>query len=167
MKYNAIFIALPAAILTVGATGFETLAISLVGILAILVVGPIYFLWLYKNRSRRLAALGGCMLLATALATAGIEFTSFPLRTGYYFSKRQMDRIASLLQAGEQVPCPCWAGIIRVKKAELSQQQIPCLWTHPNPSGNTGFIKTSPAYIPFNLWSHTKIDEEWQFISED
>ena len=158
---------LPIAVLSIGAIGHETLAISLLGILAIIVLGPIYFLWLYKSHSRRLAALGGCILLATALATASIEFTSLPLRLGYFFSKRQMDLMASRILAGEQVPCPCWAGIIRVKKAELSRQHIACLWTRPNPAGNTGFVQTSPGYIPFNLWSHTKIDEKWQFISED
>lgn len=41
------------------------------------------------------------------------------------------------------------------------------LWTGVYPSGNTGFVKASPDDLQFNLWSHFRLDETWQFIAED
>lgn len=39
----------------------------------------------------------------------------------------------------------------------------------PQSSGNTGFVKTTPTRVTgqFGLWSTVKLDNEWQFISED
>ena len=162
-----IYAALPAVVLILGATGAETLLVSLSGILGVIVAGPIYVLWLHRRHSRRLAAVAACVLIASAIANASLELSSFPLRMGYRLSKTQMDEVATSLRAGETVSTPCWVGLIRVKKAELSWRGIPCLWTHPHPDGNNGFVQTPPSDIPFNLWSHTKIDDKWQFISED
>ena len=162
-----IFAALPAVVLVLGVTGFETLLFSLPGILAVILVGPIYVLWLFRRHSRQIAAIAGCILLASAIANASMEFSSFPLRIGYHLSKGRMNRVAARLQAGDTVTTPCWVGSIRVQKAELSRHGVACLWTHPHPSGSDGFVKTPPDYVPFNLWSHTQIDDEWQFISED
>ncbi len=154
-------------VLALGITGQETLLISLLGILAVVVVGPIYVLWLNRRHSRRLALIAGLILLASAVANASMELTSFPLRVGYRLSRSQINQAAARLLSGETLSTPCWVGSIRVKKAELSRNGIACLWTHPHPSGSSGFVKTAPDFVPFNLWSHTRIDDEWQFISED
>ena len=162
-----IFAVLPVLVLAFGATGLDTLLISLLGILAVIVGGPIYVLWLYRRQSKSIAVAAGCILLTSGITVATMEITSFPLRIGYRLSKGQMDQAANRLLAGETLATPCWIGLIRVRKAELSRHGIPCLWTHPHPNGNDGFVQTPPDYVPFNLWSHTGIDDKWQFISED
>ena len=162
-----LFAALPAVVVLLGLTGTETLLVSLLGVLGVIIAGPLYVRWLYRRHSKRLALVAGCILLASAIANASSELASFPLRLGYRLSKQPMDKAAARLRAGESISTPCWVGSIRVKKAELSWRGIPCLWTHPHPNGSDGFVQTPPDYIPFNIWSHTKIDNEWQFISED
>lgn len=162
-----LFAALPAVIIAIGVTGKETLLVSLLGVLAVIIIGPLYVRWLCRRDSRRLALVAGCILLASAIANVTLELSSFPLKLGYHLSKGQMDKTAARLRAGETISTPRWVGLIRVKRAELSWRGVPCLWTRPHPSGSAGFVQTPPDNIPFNLWSHTKIDDEWQFISED
>ncbi len=162
-----VFAGIPLVVLGFGAVGYETVLISLFGVLAVIALGPVYILWLNRKHSRRLAILAACLLVGSAAANAAMEITSFPLRIGYHLSKGQMDDLADKLLSGDDVSAPRWVGVLRVKKAEVSANGIACLWTQPHPAGNTGFVMTSPDYVPFNLWSHTRIDDRWQFISED
>ena len=71
------------------------------------------------------------------------------------------------MRSGENLPMPQRAGIFTIRKAELSRDRIVCLWIAPNSGGNTGFVQCGQDYVPFNLWSLVKLDDRWQFITED
>lgn len=126
-----IFAGLPLVVLVLGATGFDTVVITLLGILAVVLFGPLYCRWLYLNKSGWLTVVAGLVLLTSAVANASLEWWSFRLRVGYSFSKDRMNEAAARLHAGKRVATPCWVGVLRVKKAEIYRNGITCLWTHP------------------------------------
>ncbi len=110
-------------------------------------------------------------ILARALGSLAIIFcvlvTHWPLRIAHLLSRSSFDRLALELRAGRQMAAPQWVGFFFIKKAEVDRNGIVCLWTNPHPGGNTGFVRCGPKRVPFNLWSMVKLDDTWQFISED
>ena len=71
------------------------------------------------------------------------------------------------VRTGEHIATPLRAGLFTIRSAYLSHDGIVCLWTHPHPGGSTGFVQCRRNYVPFNLWSIVRLDDRWQFISED
>ncbi|MHB0912077.1 MAG: hypothetical protein ACYC2Y_01350 [Armatimonadota bacterium] len=104
--------------------------------------------------------------LALALILS-VAATMWPLRLHYLAARPALDRIADRLETGERVKTPVWAGLFRINEVEI-YRDIPCLWVGNYPSGGVGLIRTPPdgAYR-FNLWEHIRLDDTWQFISED
>ena len=96
-----------------------------------------------------------------------VAATYWPLRVAYAVSRDSIDSLAQRVRAGEHIEMPVRAGIFAVRRAEISHHGIVCLWTYPHPSGSTGFVQCRRDYVPFNLWSLIRLDDRWQFISED
>ena len=99
---------------------------------------------------------------------------NWPLRVAYAFSRPAFDQVAEQVMAGETLTTPRRIGWFRVQRIEapgfaangIAFQGLR-LWTGIHPHGNSGFVRSSPDDLRFNLWSHFKLDETWQFIAED
>ncbi|TWU40851.1 hypothetical protein [Novipirellula artificiosorum] len=92
---------------------------------------------------------------------------NMPLRTAFAFSRSSFDQLADDVESGRSVDTPCWIGPIRICKAETYGNGVICLWTDDSPGGHTGFVRHGPSNLPFNLWSHSIMNDSWQFIAED
>jgi hypothetical protein len=112
----------------------------------------------------RPALIGPVLSLTVIISVAA---TNWPLRTTYAFSRNAFDTIAERLRAGEPITSPIRAGLFSIEQAELSRDGVVCLWTELQPGGNTGFVQCRRDHVPFNLWSIVRLDDRWQFISED
>lgn len=121
----------------------------------------------YRRYTKRavLPALIGPVLCLFIIISAGM--TSWPLRVIYALSRDALDSLAHRVRAGGQISTPVRAGFFTIKRLEISAHNIVCLWTYPRPAGNTGFVQCRRDYVPFNLWSLIRLDNDWQFISED
>ncbi len=115
-------------------------------------------------RQRIVYALTPLVLALLLLLTS---YTQWPMHAAFALNRSSLDALSQRVLAGEKIATPVQAGTFRIAKAELSHHGIVCLWTAPNPGGNTGFVQTPPDNVPFNLWSMTSLDAQWQFISED
>ncbi len=103
--------------------------------------------------------------ITTLAILLSVATSNWPLQAAYVLSRPSFDRVAAQVRAGEPPNTPCSIGLFRIRKAEMYHNGIVCLWT--NTTGSTGFVQTGPDDLPFNLWSHTQLDNSWQFISED
>ena len=99
---------------------------------------------------------------------------NWPLRVAYAFSRPAFDRAAEQVMAGETIETPRHIGWFRIKRIDAPGPAANGidyhglrLWTGVHPHGNIGFVQASPDNLQFNLWSHFKLDETWQFIAED
>ncbi|MEM6520621.1 MAG: hypothetical protein AAF722_14975 [Cyanobacteria bacterium P01_C01_bin.70] len=99
---------------------------------------------------------------------------NWPLRIAYAFSRPAFDQVAAQMMTGETIETPQRIGWFLIKRIDAPgsaangiDYQGLRLWTGVYPSGNTGFVKASPDDLQFNLWSHFRLDETWQFIAED
>ena len=99
---------------------------------------------------------------------------NWPLKMAYAFSQPGFDRVAEQVTAGEKIEAPRrigWFWIERIDAPGPAANGIDYqglrLWTGVHPNGNTGFVQASPDDLQFNLWSHFRLDETWQFIAED
>ncbi|MEM1070979.1 MAG: hypothetical protein AAGI63_18885 [Planctomycetota bacterium] len=106
----------------------------------------------------------GVAAVAILLATLVL---GTPLRLAFRLSRPSLDRIAERVADEEQIQTPFWVGPFRIRKAELDRNGVVCLWTDDSPQGRTGFVRHEPSELPFNLWSHTVLDHDWQLIHED
>ena len=109
--------------------------------------------------------LGAAAVCLAAILSAAATY--WPLRLAYGVSRGALERLAERVRAGERLALPVRAGIFRVRGAEISRHGVVCLWTHPDPAGSTGFVQCRRDDIPFNLGSLVRLDDRWQFISED
>ena len=110
------------------------------------------------------------VLFAPAISLAviiSVVATHWPIRVAYAWSRASLDAVAQRVRGGERVQTPLRAGLFTIQRAEFSHHGIVCLWTQPNPGGSTGFVQCRRDYVPFNLWSLVRLDDRWQFISED
>ena len=109
--------------------------------------------------------------LATTVITLAISIsaitTSWPLHITYTLSRGAFDSVASRVRSGERIVTPIRAGLFQIRRIEVSNHKVICLWTAVDPSGNTGFVQCPPGQVPFNLLSIVQLDDQWQFISED
>ncbi|HEY1170480.1 MAG TPA: hypothetical protein VGH19_03835 [Verrucomicrobiae bacterium] len=105
------------------------------------------------------------LILASLLLLT--SFTQWPMRVAFALNRHSLDALSQRVRAGESISTPIQAGTFRIAKAELSSQGIVCLWTTHSPGGSTGFVQCPPDHVPFNLWSMTSMNHQWQFISED
>ena len=107
-----------------------------------------------------------CGLVAISIL-GSIAFFNWPLHVAYIASRSSFEDFAQRLRDGEQVQVPARIGMFRVVKAEVNRDNVVCFWTDDDPAGATGFVNFGSNHLPFNLWSHTRLDDSWQFITED
>jgi hypothetical protein len=150
------------------AGGIEQVGVVLLAIVlsaATIIVGSLLIGYRRHTQRPSLPALTAPVLcLAIIISVAAADW---PLRVNYALSRDSFDMVAQRVRTGEHISTPMRAGLFTIRSAELSHDGIVCLWTHLNPGGNTGFVQCRPEYVPFNLWSMVRLDDRWQFISED
>ena len=105
--------------------------------------------------------------ILTIAVLGSIAFFNWPLHLAYIASRPSFEDFAQRLRDGEQIRVPAQIGMFRVVNAEVNHNNVVCFWTDDDPSGGTGFVNFGPDHLPFNLWSHTHLDDSWQFITED
>ena len=152
----------------VSATGGEQVSVVLLAIVlsaAVIIIGSLLVGYRRHTQRRVLPALVAPILSLTVITS--VAATHWPLRVAYAWSRESFDAVAQRVRSGEHITTPLRAGLFIIQRAELSQQGIVCLWTHSNSSGSTGFVQCRRDYVPFNLWSMVRLDDRWQFISED
>ena len=93
--------------------------------------------------------------------------SNWPLHAAYALSRPEFDRVAEEMRNGQSLEVPRLVGFFRIQKAELDRNGVVCLWTDVASSGSSGFVQHGASDLPFNLWSHTRLDDSWQFIAED
>ncbi|MFG6094228.1 hypothetical protein SPB21_03215 [Leptothoe sp. ISB3NOV94-8A] len=120
-----------------------------------------------QRRFRQQAAVSLIMVVS-------IIVFNWPLRIAYGFSRPAFEQVAGQVMTGETLETPRRIGWFRIERIEAPgpaangiDYQGLRLWTGVHPHGNTGFVQASPDNLRFNLWSHFRLDENWQFISED
>lgn len=96
-----------------------------------------------------------------------ITLTNWPLGIAFAASRPALNRLAEEVRQGKPPETPVFAGCFRIRETQVKRNGIVCLWTRPNSSGNTGFVQCRRNPPPFNLCSHTPLDESWHFISVD
>ena len=159
---------LAAVTVWVSASGGEQLCVIFLAILLswpVVTLGSVFVGW---RRYTQRSILPAIAISFTCLAViASVAVCHWPLRITYALSREAFDKSAEQIRAGEQLAMPQRIGLFKIRKAEVYFNGIVCLWTIPNPSGNTGFVQCGRDHVPFNLWSLIKLDSKWQFISED
>jgi cytochrome c oxidase subunit IV len=159
---------LAAGVVLVSATGGERVSVVLLAVVlaaAAIVIGCMFVGYKrYTHRPVIPAIIAPVMCL---LIICSVAMTHWPLRVAYALSRGSFDALARRVRAGEVVATPVHVGFFIIRRAELSRSDIVCLWTDPDPAGSTGFVQCRPDYVPFNLWSQIRLDDHWQFISED
>ena len=159
---------LTTAVILLSATGGERTSVGIVALVlspSTIIVGLLLIGYQRYRKSRLSSAIGVTIACLTIIAS--VAFTHWPLRITYALSRNSFNAVAQRIRTGEQIKTPMRAGLFTIQRAELSHLGIVCLWIEPNPSGSTGFVQCRRDYVPFNLWSIIKLDEHWQFISED
>ena len=120
-----------------------------------------------KKRFRQLT-------VASLMVVASIVVFNWPLKAACSLSRPAFDHVVEQVQSGETLSTPRRVGWFRIQLIEApgpAENKIDehglRLWTNLHPNGKTGFVQSSPDDLRFNLWSHFKLDDAWQFISED
>lgn len=122
----------------------------------------------HKCRSVRARKMNGFIGFVCLAVFVSVPVTHWPLRLAYKLSRPSFDAVAQSLQSGAKFPQPIRVGLFSIEKAEIYERNGKiCLWTDLEPSGNMGFTKCPPHDVPFNLWSMIKLDDSWQYVSED
>jgi len=150
------------------ATDGEQLGVVLLAIVlsvAAIVVGSLLVGYRLHTQRRVLPAFVASIVSLAVIIS--VVATRWPLRVAYALSRSSFNTLAHHVRNGERVATPVRAGLFTIRHAELSHHGIVCLWTQPHPGGSTGFVECGRDYVPFNLWSIVRLDDRWQFISED
>jgi hypothetical protein len=150
------------------ATGIEQFSMYIVSAgLAFIVflLGSVWFGWCrFIGRPVYPAVLSSVAIFTILVSVAS---TQWPLRITYSLSRSAFNAAAQSVRKGEDLILPRRVGLFTIRKAEVSYSGVVCLWTQPAAGGNTGFVQCGRDHVPFNLWSMVKLDDGWQFISED
>ena len=150
------------------ATGGEQVGVVLLAIVVSAAAIIVSCLLVGYRRHTQRAVLPALVAPVVCLSIIiSVAATHWPLRVTYALSRDAFDAVAQRVRAGEQIATPVRAGLFTIRRVELSHHGIVCLWTYPHPSGSTGFVQCRRDYVPFNLWSLIRLDDRWQFISED
>jgi hypothetical protein len=150
------------------ATGCEKISMVLWAVLfsGIDAVAGIVLITRRLRAHRSISTSVGAALTCIAVIIS-VAIWHWPLRASYSWSQNAFDSFAERVRAGQDLRMPQRVGFFKIEKALVSRDGIVCLWTMPNPAGSTGFVQCRRDHIPFNLWSVVKLDDQWQFISED
>ncbi|RYZ83608.1 MAG: hypothetical protein EOP06_19650 [Proteobacteria bacterium] len=119
----------------------------------------------HSARARWFNGFAGLVCLGIFIS---VPLTHWPFRIAYALSRSELDAVALSLKSGVKFTHPMRVGVFSIEKAEIYDHNGKvCLWTVVDPSGSTGFTQCPPNNVPFNLWSSLKLDDEWQYVSED
>ena len=120
-----------------------------------------------KKRFRQLT-------VASLITVASIVAFNWPLKAAYSLSRPAFNHVAEQVESGKTLSTPRRVGWFRIQQIEApgpAENQIDehglRLWTNLHPNGKTGFVQSRPDDLSFNLWSYFRLDDTWQFISED
>ena len=152
----------------VSALGGEHVVVVLLSVVlsaAAIIVGSLLVGYRRHTQRRVLPGVAAAILSLTVIAS--VAATHWPLRIAYVLSRGSFDAVAQRVRRGDYVTTPLRAGLFTIQRAELSSHGIVCLWTEPHGGGSTGFVQCRRDHVPFNLFSIVRLDERWQFISED
>jgi hypothetical protein len=159
---------LAAVAVWLSASGCEQVSMvfwSILFSIPVVVVGSVFVGWRrHTGRSIFSAVISSLACLAFI---ASIAAWQWPLRVSYGWSRAAFDSLAKRVRAGHEFELPQQVGLLTIHKVGVSYNGIVCLWTIPKRGGNTGFVQCGRDYVPFNLWSLVKLDDHWQFITED
>ena len=159
---------LAAVAVWLSASGTEKVSLILLciplGLTSIVLISVLVGFSRYKERPVWPIVLPALIMFTVLISTPA---TNWPLRAAYFASRRPFDQFAQEVRAGFEMTHPERAGMFWIARAEISRDDIVCLWIDMNPNGNTGFVQCSPDYVPFNLWSMIELDDRWQYITED
>lgn len=150
------------------AAGIEQISVYIVSAglaFIILLLGFVWFGWRKFIGLPVSPVILSILTVFTLLVSMAVE--QWPLRISYSLSRSAFNAAAESIRDGKNLTLPQRIGLFTVRKAEISHDGIVCLWTRPAAGGNTGFVQCSRDHVPFNLWSMVKLDNRWQFISED
>ena len=168
IAFSVAFGSLAGLAIFVSAYGVEQVGVMLASIalgLVCLVLTPFFILW--RRFTERSASPAWASAMLSLLCIATVAWSHWPLGITYRLSRASLDDLALKLRAGETVSVPTVAGLFTIQEVGLGRDGIPYLWTEPGRGGSTGFVQTSPDHVPFNLWSMIRLDDRWQYISED
>jgi hypothetical protein len=114
--------------------------------------------------------------LASLGCIISVPATLWPVRLAFASSRPDFERVAARIDSGQHVKMPQNVGGYTIIGAELRNGR-PCLWTSTDPRGFEGFVRNPVGGVNrklgrypntvFNLWSYTRLDLDWAFISED
>ena len=150
------------------ASGGERAAVEFLALISLAVaLAASYLLIAHRCYTRRAVLPVVVVPLVCLSIIISTTETHWPLRVTYALSRDAFDEVAQRVRAGEHIATPVRVGLFTVRRVELNHLGIVCLWTHPHPSGSTGFVQCPRDDVPFNLWSIVRLDDRWQFISED
>ncbi len=169
-----VVIALPPTLMVVfSLVPFDIVAIWFFSILAIafLLVAKLALRFIPVLQSQRRFQHTATISL---LIVVSIMVFNWPLRIGYAFSRPAFNQVAAQVMAGEMPETPRRIGLFQIEAIDAPEsvtnvlgREVVCFWTDVHPFGNTGFVQHGPDNLPFNIWSHFKLDNTWQFIAED
>ena len=159
---------LTGVVVWLSASGCEQISMVLSAILLsapVVVLGSVLVGW----RRHTLRPVGPAVLVAllSLAIIASVAIWQWPLRVSHDCSRTAFNWLAQRVARGEQVQTPRRVGLFNIRKAEISYNGIVCLWIVPDTAGSTGFVECPRDYVPSNLWSLVKLDDHWQFISEN
>jgi hypothetical protein len=156
------------AVLWLSASGCEQISMvfwATILSVPVVLISSVFVGWRRYTRRSTFAAVSTSVLCLGIIAS--VAAWQWPLRASYRLSQLAFDSLAQRVRAGEYIQMPRRVGLFEIQKAEVAYNGVVCLWTEPSASGNTGFAQCPRDYVPFNLWSLVKLDDHWQFISED
>jgi hypothetical protein len=107
------------------------------------------------------------IVTACVAIIVGAMVHRWPLWWRFAASQAALDQFADRVENGLQISRPQAVGWFMIERAEM-RKGVPCLWTAPDLAGSTGFVRCAPNQAErFNLWSNQRLNDRWQFISED
>src|SRR2546427_2353374 len=126
----------------ISATAAEQTSVVLIGILvlALNTILTSILVGFTRFKKYRVLPVMGLSLICACIMISAVT-TDWPLRAAYAASRRSLDALESKIRAGEQLRMPRRAGFFTIRKAEVYYNGIVCLWTGPDPAGNTGFVR--------------------------
>lgn len=151
----------------------EIISLRLLGCLAVLFLAIIIAILIVRPTLRSQKHFRR-KAIASLMVVISIVLFNWPLKIAYAFSRPAFNQVAEQVMVGEIPTTPRRIGWFRIEGVEAPSfaangidRQGLRLWTGLHTNGNTGFVQASPGNLKFNLWSHFKLDDTWQFIAED
>ncbi|MEO1591699.1 MAG: hypothetical protein AAFU71_10455 [Cyanobacteria bacterium J06632_22] len=162
---------LPADLIMLWLYGSGLALIALITLLPTILLSRRYRPSAFWQRARQQA------IIALFIVVSVVVF-NWPMGIAFALSRPALNQVAQQLLAGESFSTPRRVGLFRIEAAELSggmmgDQHIPALWTDwAEPSDwmegssgdHMGFVQSGPGKPPFVMWSHMRLDHDWQFV---